>query len=108
MQKKKGNIALFIAGCSLAAVLLIAGIIFAVNGASVFFGSITGNIADYNSVSIYELKQGLPMKGTVYYIYDQVVVEYAQGGKGEKSEKAFYYAVPFGDEEVLIIKSAAS
>ena len=52
MQKKKGNIALFIAGCSLAAVLLIAGIIFAVNGASVFFGSITGNIADYNSVSI--------------------------------------------------------
>ena len=107
MKNKRIKLSVLISILSVSCVVLAIGIIVAVQGAGSFFTSVSGNIEDYNTVSKYELKKGLSMEGNIYYIYDRVVTEYIENGKDSKEAKAYYYAVPFDDDDkyVLIIKS---
>ncbi len=88
--------------------LLLGGIFLMIAGSGGFFGKIQYGIADYNSVSEADLKKNLPIQGTVYYIYDCIATEYSTDDDGNEKVDSFYYAVPFDDNTVLLVKVKAT
>ena len=93
---------------SIIVAMLIGGIFLMIAGAGGFFGKLSYGIADYNSVAEADLKKNLPVQGTIYYIYDCIVTEYSTDDNGNQKADAFYYAVPFDNNTVLIVKVKAN
>lgn len=104
MRSKKGR---FSGGAlikSISIMLLIGGIALMAIGGGAFFGKLSYGIANYNTVKESSLQKNLPMQGTVYYIYDCIVTEYTTSDSGSETVDAYYYAVPFEGDTVLIVK----
>ena len=83
---------------SIAAVVLIGCLFFLFDSAGVFFNEISEGIADYNVITESQLKNKLPVQGTVYTVYDCIAVAY-DSDSGDDEE--FYYLIEFDEDKDL-------
>lgn len=105
MKNKRGRTSLSSVLVAITIALLAGGIALIGSGGGAFFGKLAYGISDYNSIQENELKKDLPMQGTIYYIYDCIVTEYTKNSDtGVETVDAYYYAVPFEGNSVLLVK----
>ena len=90
------------------AMFIILGIWFVVMSAGVVFTKMSNGIADYNTMSESQLKNHLPVQGTIYTVYDCIATQYSSEN-GVETDEAYYYLVEFDDENGLfmVIKTNA-
>lgn len=93
-------------------ILGVLGYSFTSIGAGAFIGRMTGGVKNYNTVAESELAKNAPMNGRVYYVIDCIVEEYTEttskSGTTSTSTDAYYYLIPFEDDVVMIMKTAAN
>jgi len=86
-------------------------VLFTAMGSGVFFSKLSNGIAIYNTISEKELKKDLPMAGTLYGVYDMVASYETETtnkfGRKSTTTDFYYYAIPFEDNVVMILKTKA-
>lgn len=81
---------------SIVAVVLLVSLFLIADSAGVFFNEMSEGIADYNVITESQLKNKLPVQGTVYTVYDCIAIEYdSESG----DDTAYYYLIEFDEDQ---------
>lgn len=90
--------------------LLVFAVMFGYNSAGVFYNVVLGDgVQNLNELTSAELKNQQPLEGEVTEIYECLGSEVTtDGNTGSETLTAYYYVIPFADDEYMLLKTHAN